>query len=46
MTKGPGNIIYMPPEAGNIIYMPPEALENKPGDEKLPFEERDKKIKI
>ena len=35
MTKGPGN----------IIYMPPEALENKPGDENLPFEEQNKKSK-
>ena len=35
MTKGPGA----------LVYMPPEALENKPGDEKLPFEERDKKSK-
>ena len=35
MTKGPGA----------IIYMPPEAMENKPGDEKLPFQERNKKSK-
>ena len=35
MTKGPGN----------IIYMPPEAMENKPGDENLPFEEQNKKSK-
>ena len=30
---------------GNIIYMPPEALENKPEDENLPFEEQNKKSK-
>ena len=35
MTKGPGN----------IVYMPPEAMENKPGDENLPFEEQNKKSK-
>ena len=35
MTKGPGA----------IIYMPPEAMENKPGDENLPFEEQNKKSK-
>ena len=35
MTKGPGA----------IVYMPPEAMENKPGDENLPFAERDKKSK-
>ena len=35
MTKGPGA----------IVYMPPEAMENKPGDENLPFEERNKKSK-
>ena len=35
MTKGPGN----------VVYMPPEAMENKPGDENLPFEEQNKKSK-